>query len=130
MKPQDYMNCALRTLYPDLSTNERLGLCGLGLSGEIGEVTDLLKKYLYHRNGKPLDVNKLKDEMGDVLWYYFVLLDTLGLTFEQARHANGFNARYQSDSGSSGAGASLFGTGFTTGGAGGGAAGGLADSVS
>ena len=111
MTPLDYQKAALRTLYPDLSTNERLGLCGLGLTGETGEVADLLKKFLYHRNGKPLDVEKLKDELGDVLWYFFVLLDTVGLTFEQVmeanvikletRHANGFNARYQSDSGAS-----------------------------
>ena len=108
MKPTDYMHCALRTLYPDLTTNERLGLCGLGLSGEIGEVTDLLKKHLYHRNSKPLDVEKLKDELGDVLWYYFVLLDTLGLSFEEVmaanaakleeRHPSGFNPHYSSDS--------------------------------
>lgn len=83
MTPLDYQKAALRTLYPDLTTNERLGLCGLGLVGEIGEVMDLLKKFLYHRNGKPLDVDKLKDELGDVLWYFFILLDTVGLTFEQ-----------------------------------------------
>jgi len=108
MTPQDYSKCALRTLYPDLTTNERLGLCGLGLSGEIGEVTDSLKKFLSHRNGKPLDRDKLKDELGDVLWYYAVLLDTLGLTFEDVmlanaikcdlRHPNGFNPHYTSDS--------------------------------
>jgi NTP pyrophosphatase (non-canonical NTP hydrolase) len=85
-----------------------LGLCSLGLSGEIGEVTDLLKKYLYHRNGKPLDTEKLKDELGDVLWYFFILLDTLGLSFEEVmianaakleeRHQSGFNPQYASDS--------------------------------
>ena len=88
MNTEDYRQAALRTLYPDLTTNERLGLCGLGLAGEIGEVTDLLKKFLYHRNGKPLDVKKLKDELGDVLWYYFVLLDTVGLTFKRVAPAN------------------------------------------
>lgn len=87
MKPQDYQQAALRTLYPDLTTNERLGLCGLGMAGETGEVADMLKKYLYHRNGKPLDTQKLKDELGDVLWYFFVLLDTVGLTFEQVMEA-------------------------------------------
>ena len=108
MKPQEYMQCALRTLYPDLTENERLGLCGLGLSGEIGEVTDLLNKLLYHRTGKPLEVEHVKSELGDVLWYFFVLLDTLGITFEEVmlinaikleeRHPNGFNPHYSSDS--------------------------------
>jgi NTP pyrophosphatase (non-canonical NTP hydrolase) len=108
MIPDIYQRHALRTLYPDLTTNERLGLCGLGLSGEVGEVTDLLKKFLYHRNGKPLDSEKLKDELGDVLWNFFILLDTLDLTFEEVmmtnarkletRHPNGFNPHYASDS--------------------------------
>jgi NTP pyrophosphatase (non-canonical NTP hydrolase) len=53
-------------------------------------------------------VEKLKDELGDVLWYYFILLDTIGLTFEdvmaanvaklEQRHGNGFNPHYASDS--------------------------------
>lgn len=109
--PMHYQQCALRTLSPNLTTDKRLGLCGLGLSGEVGEVTDLIKKFLYHCNGKPLDVNKLKDELGDMLWYFFVLLDTLGITFEdvmaanvaklEERHGNGFNPHYSSDSGAS-----------------------------
>lgn len=108
MTPGDYQAKALRTISPDLTDKERMGLCGLGLSGEVGEVNDLLKKHLYHRSGKPLDVEKMKDELGDVLWYFSVLLSTLGLTFEevmqaniaklQARHANGFTPRYTSDS--------------------------------
>lgn len=108
MTPLAYQQCALRTLYPDLTTDKRLGLCGLGLPGEVGEVVDLIKKFLYHRNGKPLDVEKLKDELGDMLWYFAVLLDTIGLTFEdvmmanvaklEARHGNGFNPHYASDS--------------------------------
>src|SRR5215472_13479886 len=108
MKPEDYQKAALRTLYPDLTTNERLGLCGLGLSGEVGEVADLLKKHLYHRNGKPLDVNRLKDELGDVLWYFVVLLDTVDLSLEEVmaantqknerRHPHGFQPQYASDS--------------------------------
>lgn len=111
MKPEDYQKLALRTLYPDMTTNDRLVLCGLGLPGEIGEVVDLLKKYLYHRNGKSLDTAKLRDELGDVLWYFFVLLDTIGVSFEEVmeanvrkleqRHGNGFNPRYASDSGAS-----------------------------
>ncbi len=93
MKPQEYQKCALRTLYPDLTMKDRLGLCGLGLPGEIGEVVDHIKKYLYHRNGKPLDIHKLKDELGDVLWYSFVLLDTVGLTFEQVTNVTELEQR-------------------------------------
>ncbi len=106
--PQDYMQAAKRTLYPDLTMQDRLNLCGLGLSGEVGEIADMLKKFLYHRNGKPLDREKMKDELGDVMWYFFILLDTLHITFEEVlvanvkkcerRHLHGFNPRYSSDS--------------------------------
>jgi NTP pyrophosphatase (non-canonical NTP hydrolase) len=105
---QDYQHCALRTLDPDRTYQDRLGLCGLGLSGEVGEVTDMLKKFLYHRNGKPLDIAHLRDELGDVLWYFVVLLDTVGLTLEEVmaaniekleqRHPHGFQPHYSSDS--------------------------------
>jgi len=111
MTSAEYTLSALRTLYPDLTTHERLSLCGLGLSGETGEIADLLKKYLHHRNGKPLDVGKIKDELGDVLWYAAVLADTLGFSLEdamaaniaklEARHKNGFTPNYSSDSNAS-----------------------------
>jgi len=58
-----------------------------------------------------LDVEKMKNEMGDVLWYFSILLSTLGLTFEDVieanvtklreRHPEGFRPRYESDSGAS-----------------------------
>ncbi len=105
---ESYRKCALRTLYPDLTYRERLDLCGLELSGEIGEVVDLIKKFLCHRNGKPLDTLRLRDELGDVLWYYIVLLDTVGITLEKViqanivklekRHPHGFQPQYASDS--------------------------------
>jgi NTP pyrophosphatase (non-canonical NTP hydrolase) len=106
--PTAYQQAAERTIYPDLSAKERLDLGGLGLAGEAGEVVDLIKKYLYNRNGKPLDIEKLKDELGDVCWYMAILLNTLGLSFEDCmhanmkklveRHPNGFTPRYPSDS--------------------------------
>lgn len=48
----------------------------LGLAGEAGEVVDLLKKSWGH--GHPLDVEKLKKELGDTFWYVVAL----GLQFE------------------------------------------------
>jgi NTP pyrophosphatase (non-canonical NTP hydrolase) len=48
----------------------------LGLAGEAGEVVDLLKKSWGH--GHPLDVEKLKKELGDTLWY----VTALGMQFE------------------------------------------------
>ena len=39
----------------------------LGLSGETGEFTDMIKKWIFHK--KPIDLEHLKKELGDILWY-------------------------------------------------------------
>jgi len=52
--------------------------CGLGLTGEAGEVADMLKKHI--SGSKLLDEErllKLKYEIGDVMWYIAALCDAL-----------------------------------------------------
>lgn len=71
----------------------------LGMSGETGEVVDLIKKHLIFN--KPLDQDKLKKELGDVLWYMSVIIDAIGSSYEEimqmnsdkldARYPNGFS---------------------------------------
>ncbi len=46
-------------------------MLALGIGGEAGEIIDHIKKNLYH--GHPLDVVKLRAELGDLLWYIAVL---------------------------------------------------------
>ena len=41
--------------------------CALGLTGEAGEVADIVKKGALHRHG--IDDAALFEELGDVLWY-------------------------------------------------------------
>jgi NTP pyrophosphatase (non-canonical NTP hydrolase) len=54
----------------------------LGMAGEAGEVVDLLKKSMYY--GKPLDVEKVKEEAGDLLWYIAsVMCRALDCTLEE-----------------------------------------------
>jgi NTP pyrophosphatase (non-canonical NTP hydrolase) len=50
----------------------------LGLTGEAGEVAELLKKHLFH--SRPLDQSALLNELGDVLWYLTALATTFGFT--------------------------------------------------
>ena len=59
---------------------------GLGLCGEAGEVAELLKKHLYH--GHPLDREKLRNELGDVLWYVATLASDLGIPLSDVASAN------------------------------------------
>lgn len=58
----------------------------LGVAGEAGEVADLVKKYVGH--GHSLDADKVKKELGDVLWYVAVLAHRVGFTLEQVAQAN------------------------------------------
>lgn len=80
----------LQYIEPDpLTTEERdklLNLGALGLAGEGGEVVDLIKKHLFH--GKPLDREKLLEEMGDQLFYYQCLLEAVDASFEEVVNRN------------------------------------------
>lgn len=58
----------------------------LGISGEAGELVDGFKKSLIYN--KPLDVENLKEEAGDILWYMALLLRTIDTTFEEVMAAN------------------------------------------
>lgn len=53
-------------------------LCSLalGVSGEGGEVADMIKKHVFH--GHPLDCDKLVKEIGDTLWYLGQLSQAVG----------------------------------------------------
>jgi NTP pyrophosphatase (non-canonical NTP hydrolase) len=54
----------------------------LGLAGEAGEVANIVKKIQRDHAGVINDdiKDKLKDELGDVLWYISACADELGLT--------------------------------------------------
>lgn len=57
----------------------------MGMNGESGEALDILKKYWFQ--GHELDVEKIIEEAGDVLWYIAELCSGLGITVEDlARH--------------------------------------------
>lgn len=83
-------------------TNPALLICaGLGISGEGGEVSDLVKKYILQ--GKNVDREQLIKETGDLLFYIQVLLLELEVPFEfvieknkeklSARYPNGFTVQ-------------------------------------
>lgn len=68
----------------------KLGTVGLGLTGEAGEVADLIKKCLYQ--GKEFDKSvgeELTKEIGDVLWYVaFACRFVLGKSMEEVLQLN------------------------------------------
>ena len=72
----------------------------LGLSGESGECTDLLKKALFQ--GHTLDKRHFALELGDVAWYLALCADAIGYDLEtifqmnidklKARYPDGFDS--------------------------------------
>lgn len=72
-------------LNPD-TPRERLLLGALGLGGESGEVVDHIKKHVFH--GKPLDVDALILELGDVMWYFTLLCNELDEDVDGVRNKN------------------------------------------
>lgn len=48
----------------------------IGMCGEAGEVSELIKKYAYH--GHTMDKEHLARELGDVLWYVSYMADLFG----------------------------------------------------
>lgn len=85
MTGTEYQQKAMRTASEkskmDLLENGVMGLCG-----EAGECIDVVKKYLYQ--GHKLDKLKLKDELGDVLWYVAITCQALGITLDDVMEHN------------------------------------------
>lgn len=80
----DYQIAAKATaVYPD---QHSIVYPALGLSGEAGEVSEKIKKWL--RGDRELDRDGLRKELGDVLWYLSALSTDLGFTLEEVAQAN------------------------------------------
>lgn len=95
-----YTDLALKTLNKDVFEQKDLILnASLGLSGEVGEVNDIIKKYMYH--GHKLDDDtkeKIILELGDVCWYVALMAWAINKTkFEEVLNKNiaKLDKRYQ-----------------------------------
>jgi len=102
MKADTYNLAVKRTMNnnPKVSDHKLSAInYALGLSGEVGEVVELIKKWSFH--GKSLDIEALDKELGDVLWYLTALASETGGTLNSVmkknidkllkRYPNGFN---------------------------------------
>nr|DAG21149.1 MAG TPA: hypothetical protein [Caudoviricetes sp.] len=91
MNANEYQRKAMRT-----ATHKCYDLvnAALGLTGEAGEVADIIKKHLYQ--GHDLYPSEVIEELGDVLWYVTLMAD-LGFVMQQnitklkARYPDGFD---------------------------------------
>ena len=80
----DYQQLAKTTaIYPEQA---KVYYPCLGLAGEGGEGCEKIKKHI--RDGRPLDKNDLKKELGDVLWYLSALSGDLEIELEDIAVTN------------------------------------------
>jgi NTP pyrophosphatase (non-canonical NTP hydrolase) len=91
MDANEYQKLAARTLIdrPGFVISDRDMMAvwnALGLAGEAGEVADHVKKGVFHQHG--IDPEKLKEEIGDTLWYAAALCTTLGFDIGEIMQGN------------------------------------------
>lgn len=86
MNINEYQQLALKTAN---NLNDKKGLVvngALGLTGESGEVADLIKKHLFQ--GHDLDKEHLAKELGDVAWYLAITAYAIGYDLETIMKMN------------------------------------------
>jgi NTP pyrophosphatase (non-canonical NTP hydrolase) len=82
----EYQELANRTAASYDQSDLQLTVFTLGLIGEAGEVAEHVKKVVGH--GHQLDINHMKKELGDVLWYLAVTAKFLGIDLQDIAEAN------------------------------------------
>ncbi|WP_132192817.1 MULTISPECIES: nucleoside triphosphate pyrophosphohydrolase family protein [Kribbella] len=89
MNLDDYQKAALRTAAPRDRKNEFVHLV-LGLVGESGEIAEKAKKIIRDHDSdlSMVDVEDLKKELGDVLWYVAVLADYFDIPLGEVGETN------------------------------------------
>jgi NTP pyrophosphatase (non-canonical NTP hydrolase) len=83
MEFNEYQHTANKTLFGD---EQVLTNCALGLSGEAGQVVNLVKNYTFR--GADLDKKQLTKEMGDVLWYLSQIAEWANIPFDEVAKQN------------------------------------------
>lgn len=81
----NYRDEVHRTM-PAIIPKDTLILGAMGLCGEAGEASEIIKKYIFQ--GVDLDRSKLIKELGDVRWYLEVLCICLNTDINQVEQLN------------------------------------------
>ena len=58
----------------------------LGLSGEVGELNDMIKKWIFHE--QTICLEDLQKELGDVMWYVALFCESMHWDMEDVMKKN------------------------------------------
>ena len=86
MEIREFQRVSTRTLNKELSKEQQVSNMIFGSNGELGEVTDILKKHLYQ--GHRIDKQHLAEEIGDTLFYIVNLCTLYNLDIEDILQGN------------------------------------------
>lgn len=86
MTINEYQMAAMRTSSKTITTKEHLLNGALGLTGESGEVADIVKKCFMQ--GHPMDVEHIAKELGDICWYIAETATAIGYDLETIMQMN------------------------------------------
>ena len=86
MEGKEYQRLAMKTLNHSLTKKDMLVNGVMGLNGESGEVIDIVKKHMFQ--GHELDKDKIKKELGDVMWYVAEVCEALDLSLDEVMEGN------------------------------------------
>ncbi|MGW6151040.1 nucleoside triphosphate pyrophosphohydrolase family protein [Bacillus mycoides] len=93
----DYQEATLRTWNDKTDFGGRVSNATLGLTGEAGEVADIVKKAIYHGHGfqpshcpgeEDANTYKLALELGDIMYYVSIMAHELGYTLQDIAEMN------------------------------------------
>lgn len=101
MEIKEFQEKSKRTFNWEVPYKMQLLNCCLGISGESGEINDIIKKSVFQ--GHQMDVEHVKEEIGDVMFYIVNLATVMGLDMGdilesnylklKQRFPNGFNVQ-------------------------------------
>ncbi len=99
MQGNEYQKLAMRTndgecirrLLEFIAENQAIDGAGVinasfGLSGETGELNDMLKKTIFHKH--PLEKEKMKKELGDIMWYVAMMCESMHFDLDEIMQMN------------------------------------------
>ncbi|MDA2439629.1 nucleoside triphosphate pyrophosphohydrolase family protein [Bacillus cereus] len=94
-----YQEAALRTWNTNNDFGGRVLNAALGITGEAGEVADVVKKAIFHGHGfdpahcpgeEEGNTHKIALELGDILYYISIMSHEMGYTLEDIAQMNIF----------------------------------------
>ena len=100
MTGNDYQKLAMRTndgkaterlerscdVFSDFRDMGGIVNAALGLSGEVGELNDMIKKWIFHNT--TLDKEHVKKEIGDVMWYVAMMCESFCFSLDDVMQTN------------------------------------------